>query len=135
MEQIPLKRGVFFMVLEVNMAKKKEEVEETEEAEEAEEEAEEVSEEAEEKEEKAEEKEETEEAGEGRDDRTMFKIKCSECGKDAEVPFKPTSDRPVYCRDCFMKRRKPRSFGGGGRSFGGRGFGGGGGGRSFGRRF
>ena len=46
------------------------------------------------------------------DDREMFKIKCSECGKDAEVPFKPTEGRPVYCRDCFMKHRKPRrSFG------------------------
>jgi len=46
------------------------------------------------------------------DDREMFKIKCAECGKDAEVPFKPTEGRPVYCRDCFMKHRKPRrSFG------------------------
>lgn len=45
-------------------------------------------------------------------EREMFKIKCSECGKDAEVPFKPTEGRPVYCRDCFMKHRKPRrSFG------------------------
>ena len=47
--------------------------------------------------------------------RDLFKIKCSECGKDAEVPFKPTEGRPVYCRDCFMKHRPPRrSFGGGG---------------------
>ena len=47
--------------------------------------------------------------------REMFTIKCSECGKDAEVPFKPTEGRPVYCRDCFMKHRPPRrSFGGGG---------------------
>lgn len=45
-------------------------------------------------------------------EREMFKIKCSECGKDAEVPFKPTEGRPIYCRDCFMKHRKPRrSFG------------------------
>ena len=36
----------------------------------------------------------------------MHKIKCSDCGKDAEVPFKPIEGRPVYCRDCFMKRRK-----------------------------
>lgn len=45
--------------------------------------------------------------------REMHKIKCADCGKDAEVPFQPTEGRPVYCRDCFMKHRKPRSsFGG-----------------------
>ncbi|MBI2047370.1 hypothetical protein HYT26_04395 [Candidatus Pacearchaeota archaeon] len=37
--------------------------------------------------------------------REMHKIKCSTCGKDAEVPFKPTGDRPVYCRDCFFKQK------------------------------
>jgi CxxC-x17-CxxC domain-containing protein len=48
-------------------------------------------------------------------EREMYKIKCSDCGKDAEVPFKPAEGRPVYCRECFMKHRKPRrSFGGGG---------------------
>ena len=58
-------------------------------------------------------KEEAEETSEG-PGREMFTIKCSECGKDAEVPFKPTEGRPVYCRDCFMKHRPPRrSFGGG----------------------
>ena len=62
--------------------------------------------------------EEAEEISEGSESeephREMFTIKCSECGKDAEVPFKPTEGRPVYCRDCFMKHRPPRrSFGGG----------------------
>lgn len=37
--------------------------------------------------------------------REMHKIKCSECGKDAEVPFKPREGTPVYCRDCFFKRK------------------------------
>ena len=37
--------------------------------------------------------------------REMTKIKCSECGKDAEVPFKPREGTPVYCRECFMKRK------------------------------
>ncbi len=37
--------------------------------------------------------------------REMHKIKCSSCGKEAEVPFKPTGDRPVYCKDCFMKNK------------------------------
>ncbi|MEK0325624.1 MAG: CxxC-x17-CxxC domain-containing protein [Nitrosopumilus sp.] len=35
----------------------------------------------------------------------MHKITCSECGKEAEVPFKPSGDRPVYCKDCFSKKR------------------------------
>jgi len=30
---------------------------------------------------------------------------CSDCGSVAEVPFIPSADRPVYCRDCFAKRR------------------------------
>jgi DNA-directed RNA polymerase len=43
--------------------------------------------------------------------REMHKIKCSECGKDAEVPFKPRNGTPVYCRECFFKRKgiEPRS--------------------------
>jgi CxxC-x17-CxxC domain-containing protein len=35
----------------------------------------------------------------------MFSVVCSECGKPAQVPFKPRGDRPVYCSDCFGKRR------------------------------
>ncbi|MFH1249190.1 MAG: CxxC-x17-CxxC domain-containing protein [archaeon] len=42
----------------------------------------------------------------------MWKMKCSECGNESEVPFQPAEGRPVYCRDCFMKRRRPtRNFG------------------------
>ena len=37
--------------------------------------------------------------------REMTKIKCSECGKEAEGPFKPIEGRPVYCKDCFMKKK------------------------------
>jgi len=37
--------------------------------------------------------------------RTMHKIKCSDCGKDAEVPFVPKEGRPVYCNECFQKHR------------------------------
>ena len=37
--------------------------------------------------------------------REMHKIKCSKCGKDAEVPFKPSKDRPVFCRDCYFKEK------------------------------
>ena len=38
--------------------------------------------------------------------RQMTKVKCSDCGADTEVPFVPTTGRPVYCRDCFQKHRK-----------------------------
>ena len=40
-----------------------------------------------------------------RDDRPreMFKTVCSNCGKDCEVPFRPTTGKPVYCSDCFEK--------------------------------
>lgn len=38
--------------------------------------------------------------------REMHKAKCSECGKDCEVPFKPVEGKPVYCKDCYMKKRR-----------------------------
>lgn len=38
-------------------------------------------------------------------DRQMFKAICSNCGKECEVPFKPTGSKPVYCRDCFRTIR------------------------------
>jgi CxxC-x17-CxxC domain-containing protein len=37
--------------------------------------------------------------------REMFEATCSECGRTARVPFRPTSGKPVYCTDCFAKRR------------------------------
>lgn len=37
--------------------------------------------------------------------REMHKITCAECGKEAEVPFKPSGDRPVYCKECFLKKK------------------------------
>ena len=38
-------------------------------------------------------------------DRQMHPVTCAQCGVETEVPFKPTGDRPVYCRDCFQNRR------------------------------
>ena len=37
--------------------------------------------------------------------REMHKVTCSDCKKECEVPFKPSGDRPVYCKDCFSKRK------------------------------
>ena len=31
----------------------------------------------------------------------MHVTKCAKCGGDAKVPFQPSTDRPVYCSDCF----------------------------------
>jgi len=38
--------------------------------------------------------------------REMHKATCSDCGKECEVPFKPTEGKPVYCRDCYQKHKK-----------------------------
>jgi CxxC-x17-CxxC domain-containing protein len=35
--------------------------------------------------------------------REMFSATCSSCGKDCQVPFRPTNGKPVYCSDCFEK--------------------------------
>ena len=39
------------------------------------------------------------------EERKMYPIKCSDCGTDAEVPFEPAADRPVYCKECLPKHR------------------------------
>jgi len=47
-------------------------------------------------------------AGTDQQGRQLFDVKCADCGKQTQVPFKPSGDRPVYCRDCYMKRRGGR---------------------------
>lgn len=37
--------------------------------------------------------------------RELFSATCSSCGREAQVPFRPTSGKPVYCNDCFASRR------------------------------
>ena len=37
--------------------------------------------------------------------REMFSATCSSCGREAQVPFRPTSGKPVYCSDCFRAQR------------------------------
>jgi CxxC-x17-CxxC domain-containing protein len=43
--------------------------------------------------------------GYDRGPREMFSATCSNCGKEAQVPFRPTSGKPVYCSDCFRSMR------------------------------
>ncbi len=38
-------------------------------------------------------------------EREYFTATCANCGKEAKIPFQPTSDRPVYCSECFAARK------------------------------
>ncbi|MGP6157011.1 MAG: CxxC-x17-CxxC domain-containing protein [Vulcanimicrobiaceae bacterium] len=40
----------------------------------------------------------------GGEQRETFEAVCSTCGKMASLPFQPTNDRPVYCRNCFKPK-------------------------------
>lgn len=40
-----------------------------------------------------------------RSSRQMFTTTCGNCGKEAQVPFEPRGDKPVYCADCFRSMR------------------------------
>ena len=37
--------------------------------------------------------------------REMHTIVCAECGQEAQVPFLPRNDKPVYCSSCFERVR------------------------------
>ena len=47
----------------------------------------------------------------------MHKATCDKCGKECEVPFRPTGDKPVFCSNCFERsgggESRPRFDGGG----------------------
>ncbi len=36
--------------------------------------------------------------------RQMHNAVCDDCGKDCEVPFRPSGDKPIYCSECFEKK-------------------------------
>ena len=52
--------------------------------------------------------------------RQMYPATCDNCGKQTEVPFQPTSGKPVYCSDCFRERRANSGYGSSGYGGGGR---------------
>lgn len=37
--------------------------------------------------------------------RQMYDVKCSDCGKATQVPFRPKEGLPVYCKDCYFKHK------------------------------
>lgn len=38
-------------------------------------------------------------------EKRMYDVICSECGAEAQVPFRPQPDKPVLCRDCFTAKQ------------------------------
>lgn len=40
------------------------------------------------------------------DDKKLYKTVCDKCHRECEVPFEPTSDRPVFCNSCFGKNER-----------------------------
>ena len=44
--------------------------------------------------------------GYDRGPREMFSATCSSCGREAQVPFRPSGAKPVYCSDCFTTQRR-----------------------------
>jgi len=50
-------------------------------------------------------------AGTDQQGRQLYNVKCSKCGKQTQVPFKPSGDRPVYCRECYMKMKRGETGG------------------------
>lgn len=43
-------------------------------------------------------------------ERIMHKAICADCRKQCEVPFRPSGERPVYCQECFSRRKAGNSF-------------------------
>ena len=38
-------------------------------------------------------------------ERVLYEAVCADCSKVCEVPFKPSEDRPVYCKECWARRK------------------------------
>lgn len=43
------------------------------------------------------------------DRQEMFSATCANCGRQCEVPFRPTGSKPVLCRECFQNNRNSDS--------------------------
>jgi len=48
--------------------------------------------------------------GYGQSDRQMYAAICATCGKETTLPFQPSGDRPVYCRDCYKPQPRRNSW-------------------------
>ncbi|MBR9676713.1 hypothetical protein GOV04_01065 [Candidatus Woesearchaeota archaeon] len=43
-----------------------------------------------------------------RRDFEFTEVTCASCSTKCKVPFKPTSNKPVFCEDCFKKQDKSK---------------------------
>ena len=39
----------------------------------------------------------------------LYDAVCAKCGNNCEVPFEPTGNKPVYCRNCFRENNSGSS--------------------------
>ena len=39
------------------------------------------------------------------EEREMHNATCDMCKQECKVPFKPTQGKPVYCRECYKKKK------------------------------
>jgi CxxC-x17-CxxC domain-containing protein len=46
-----------------------------------------------------------------REPRQMYTATCASCGQEAQVPFQPREDRPVYCSNCYQSQGQGSSGG------------------------
>lgn len=48
--------------------------------------------------------------GSGPREKTYTRAICADCNNECEIPFKPSGDRPVYCKECFPNHKKGHMF-------------------------
>ena len=53
-----------------------------------------------------------------RPQRQVYIATCASCGGEAQLPFEPRTEKPVYCSDCFRVQRGSGAGSGGYRSSG-----------------
>jgi CxxC-x17-CxxC domain-containing protein len=49
------------------------------------------------------------------EDHQMFEAVCADCGDKCMVPFRPSSDKPVFCSNCFGDKKNAGGSTGGGK--------------------
>ncbi len=45
--------------------------------------------------------------GDSASPRQSFSAICAACGVETTVPFEPRQERPVYCKECYSKMKRP----------------------------
>jgi len=38
----------------------------------------------------------------------LYDAICSNCNKECKVPFKPTTDKPLFCKECYEAHKRRR---------------------------